>query len=127
MICRVVFRFFAEFFTRAVSAALWLAIATSTVLAEDGEDERGKEKQSSRSSSGGAKTESEQSVETAAKRPLEDELQRTSDGKIRFSFRGQQWLDVLQWLAKSSNRTLDWQELPEGVLNLDTQQSYTLS
>ena len=109
-----------------MTAALCLAIATTAVLAEDGEDERGKEKQSSRSSSDGAKTESEKSIETAAKRPLEDELQRTSDGKIRFSFRGQQWLDVLQWLAKSANRTLDWQELPEGVLNLDTQQSYTL-
>ncbi len=126
MFCRVAFRFFAEFFPRAVTAALCLAIATTPVLAEDGEDERGKKKQSSRSSSDGAKTESEKNVEAAAKRPLEDELQRTSDGKIRFSFRGQQWLDVLQWLAKSANRTLDWQELPDGVLNLDTQQSYTL-
>ncbi len=126
MICRVVFGFFAEFFSRAVSAALCLAIATTAALAEGGEDETGKEQHSSRSSSDGAKTGAEQRVETAAKRPLEDELQRTIDGKIRFSFRGQPWLDVLQWLAKSANRTLDWQELPEGVLNLDTQQSYTL-
>ena len=33
---------------------------------------------------------------------------------------------MLQWLAKSSKLTLDWQELPEDKLNLSTQNSYTL-
>ena len=61
-----------------------------------------------------------------AHRPLEQELERTSEGKIRFSFRQQPWLDVLRWLADSSGLTLDWQDLPDGVLNLTTQQAFTL-
>jgi type II secretory pathway component GspD/PulD (secretin) len=62
----------------------------------------------------------------AAAAPIEQQLQRNSEGKIRFSFQGQPWLDVLQWLAKSSKMTLDWQELPEDKLNLATQSSYSL-
>jgi len=58
--------------------------------------------------------------------PIEQQLQRTSEGKIRFNFQGQPWLEVLQWLAKSSKLTLDWQELPEDKLNLSTQTSYSL-
>ena len=59
-------------------------------------------------------------------RPVEEELEHTAEGKIRFNFQGQRWLDVLQWLAKSSKLTLDWQELPATELNLATQQDYSL-
>ena len=58
--------------------------------------------------------------------PVERELERTPEGEIRFSFQRQPWLAVLQWLSDSSGLTLDWQELPDGVLNLTTKQSYTL-
>ena len=51
---------------------------------------------------------------------------RTTDGEYRFSFQGQPWLDVLQWLARNSKLTLDWQDLPDDKLNLTTQTSYTL-
>ncbi|MEX2140705.1 MAG: secretin N-terminal domain-containing protein [Pirellulales bacterium] len=62
----------------------------------------------------------------ATKVPIEEQLQRTSEGKIRFNFQGQPWPAILQWLAQSSKLTLDWQELPEDNLNLSTQTSYTL-
>ena len=63
---------------------------------------------------------------TTSNVPVEQQLQKTEEGKIRFNFQGQPWLDVLQWLAKSSKMTLDWQDLPEDKLNLATQSSYTL-
>ncbi len=44
-----------------------------------------------------------------------------------FNFIGQPWPDVMQWLANLSKSSLDWQELPNGYLNLTTQRSYKLS
>ncbi len=50
-----------------------------------------------------------------------------ADGKFRFNFQGQTWPDVLDWLAKVSNMSLDWQELPGDYLNLNvTKQEPTL-
>jgi type II secretory pathway component GspD/PulD (secretin) len=62
----------------------------------------------------------------ATTEPVDKQLVRTTDGKYRFSFQGQPWLEVLQWLARNSKLTLDWQELPDDKLNLTTQTSYTL-
>ena len=67
---------------------------------------------------------------TKAEKPANpDELKVRPDpeGKIRFSFNGQPWPAVLEWLATISNMSLDWQELPGDFLNLTTQQSYTVS
>lgn len=61
-----------------------------------------------------------------APRPIGEELERTADGRVRFSFHGQPWLDALRWLAEASKMTLDWRELPSGELNLTTRRSYTL-
>lgn len=58
--------------------------------------------------------------------PRELELVPTADGKVRFNFSGQPWPDVLQWLARVSSLSLDWQELPADYLNLRTQREYTL-
>jgi type II secretory pathway component GspD/PulD (secretin) len=57
-----------------------------------------------------------------------DELKVRPDeqGRIHFSFHGQKWPDVLQWLAEVSGMSLDWQELPGDYLNLVTQRDYTL-
>jgi type II secretory pathway component GspD/PulD (secretin) len=60
------------------------------------------------------------------KQSVEEQLEHTAEGKIRFNFQGQPWLQVLQWLAKTSKLTLDWQELPEDRLNLSTQTSFTI-
>jgi hypothetical protein len=56
------------------------------------------------------------------------ELKVTPDphGKIRFNFHGQPWADVLEWLARVSAMSLDWQELPADCLNLVTQREYTV-
>jgi type II secretory pathway component GspD/PulD (secretin) len=62
----------------------------------------------------------------AASEPVDKQLERTDDGKYRFSFQAQPWLEVLQWLSRNSKLTLDWQELPEDKLNLTTQTSYSL-
>ncbi len=48
------------------------------------------------------------------------------DGRISFSFNGQPWADVLQWLANISDHSLDWRELPGDYLNLTTQRAYSL-
>ncbi|WP_437191803.1 secretin N-terminal domain-containing protein [Planctomicrobium sp. SH527] len=47
-------------------------------------------------------------------------------GRVRFNFAGQRWKDVLEWLARVSNLSLDWQELPADYLNLRTQRDYSL-
>ncbi|MGL4514349.1 MAG: secretin N-terminal domain-containing protein [Lacipirellulaceae bacterium] len=58
--------------------------------------------------------------------PRELEAKADADGRVRFSFHGQPWPDVMQWLANVSQMSLDWTELPPGYLNLTTQRSYTL-
>lgn len=60
--------------------------------------------------------------------PNPDELKIRPDehGRVRFNFHGQPWQGVLEWLARVSDLSLDWQELPADFLNLRTQRSYTL-
>ena len=48
-------------------------------------------------------------------------------GKVRFNFKGHSWPSVLEWIADISGMSLDWQELPEGYLNLITQKSYSVA
>ncbi len=54
-------------------------------------------------------------------------LKPDKDGKIRFNFKGQQWVDVLNWLADISEMQLDWQEVPGKTVDLTTRQSYTIN
>ena len=58
--------------------------------------------------------------------PQELDAVPDKDGRIRFGFRGQPWPEVLDWLARISRMSLDWQELPGDYLNLTTQRSYTV-
>lgn len=58
--------------------------------------------------------------------PEELNIQPDSNGMVRFNFRGQPWLGVLEWLARISNQSLDWQEVPSDFLNLRTQRRYTI-
>jgi len=59
--------------------------------------------------------------------PAQLEIVPDAEGKVRFNFAGQKWQDVLEWLARVSNLSLDWQELPGDFLNLRTQRDYTLA
>ncbi len=61
-------------------------------------------------------------------KPNPDELKVAADddGLLQFSFRHQPWPDVLEWLATVSHKSLDWQELPGGFLNLSTQRPYSI-
>jgi type II secretory pathway component GspD/PulD (secretin) len=65
----------------------------------------------------------------SAEPPDPKELKTRPDaaGKVRFNFNGQPWQPVLEWLAKISGMSLDWQDLPGDYLNLVTQQTYTLA
>lgn len=60
--------------------------------------------------------------------PNPDELQAAPDaeGMVRFNFQGQPWLAVLEWLARISHLSLDWQEVPADYLNLRTQRAYSV-
>lgn len=49
-----------------------------------------------------------------------------ANGMVEFEFRGQPWLDVLQWYAGVAGKSFDWQELPGDFLNLSTHRPYTL-
>ena len=48
------------------------------------------------------------------------------DGKISFSFKGQPWPFVLEWLADISDKSLQWEEAPAGYLDLTTRGRYTV-
>ncbi|MCH7988709.1 MAG: hypothetical protein IID46_06090, partial [Planctomycetes bacterium] len=58
--------------------------------------------------------------------PKELELRPSDDGKMKLSFKGQPWPHLLEWLAKVSNMSLDWQELPADYLNLVSNRRYTV-
>lgn len=73
--------------------------------------------------------------EATTKRPAEPpeppdpevlKVRPNEEGKVHFNFKGHAWEDVLQWIADISQMSLDWQELPEGYLNLSTQEAYTV-
>lgn len=49
------------------------------------------------------------------------------DEPLRLDFRDQPLPVVLSWLAEKSNLNLDWQQLPEGTVNLVSSKVYTLS
>jgi type II secretory pathway component GspD/PulD (secretin) len=49
------------------------------------------------------------------------------EGKVSFNFKGHSWPSVLEWIADISGMSLDWQELPEGYLNLITQKKYDVA
>lgn len=60
--------------------------------------------------------------------PDPNELNATPNaaGMLRLNFQGQPWPDVIRWLKKVSGKSLDWQELPGGFLNLSTHREYTV-
>ncbi|MDZ4784328.1 MAG: secretin N-terminal domain-containing protein [Planctomycetia bacterium] len=72
-------------------------------------------------------------AQTPAKRPTEPaqpanpvELQARpdADGMVTFSFKGQPWPAVLEWLADISDKSLEWQEAPPGFVDLTTRGKY---
>ncbi len=58
--------------------------------------------------------------------PQEFDIKPDLQGMVAFQFRNQPWPELLRWLARVSNRTLDWQELPADYVNVATQKPYTL-
>jgi type II secretory pathway component GspD/PulD (secretin) len=99
----------------------------------DGPDQSGKsERQDSPSKPDDGKKEPIQPIHrppapAASPNPEEFKVQPDKTGKIRLRFNGQPWQPVLEWLAKISGMSLDWQELPGDCINLSTQRSYTVA
>src|SRR5262249_3211631 len=58
--------------------------------------------------------------------PEELKVRPDEAGLVSFSFKGQPWLPVLEWLADISHMSLDWQEIPGGYLDLTTRRKYTV-
>lgn len=58
--------------------------------------------------------------------PEELNVSPNEAGKLSLNFQGQPWPDVIRWLKRVSNKSLDWQELPGGYLNLSTHREYTV-
>ena len=60
--------------------------------------------------------------------PDPDELAATPNeaGMLRMNFQGQPWPDVIRWLKNVSKKSLDWQELPGGYLNISTHREYSV-
>ncbi|GAB5441391.1 MAG: secretin N-terminal domain-containing protein [Fuerstiella sp.] len=58
--------------------------------------------------------------------PISEEVKVTDEGMVTFDMKEQPWERVLQWLADSSQLSLDWQELPGDTLNLTTTRAYSL-
>ena len=59
--------------------------------------------------------------------PDDGAAETTAAKQVQLQFREQPWLEVLEWLAEQSNLNLDWQELPDGTLNLSSSSSYDLA
>lgn len=75
---------------------------------------------------GDAQTTSRPNMPPQPPDPSELAVEPDEEGLVQFSFQGQPWPDVLEWLARNSGRTLDWQELPADYLNLTVRRKYTL-
>ena len=58
--------------------------------------------------------------------PNELKVRPDEHERIAFSFRGQPWQAVLEWLADITHMSLDWQEVPAGYLDLTTRRKYEL-
>ncbi len=57
--------------------------------------------------------------------PLEFKVRPNAEGLVSFSFKGQTWPDVLEWLAGINGLNLHWEEVPPGYLDLTTRGRYT--
>lgn len=92
---------------------------------DEGKDEK-KEGDSKESKEGGGPTKRP----TEPKEPPDPEVLKVrpdEQGKVSFNFKGHSWPNVLEWIAEISGMSLDWQELPEGYLNLITQKKYDVA
>ncbi|HWB08679.1 MAG TPA: secretin N-terminal domain-containing protein [Pirellulales bacterium] len=58
--------------------------------------------------------------------PRELDVMPAEDGKISFSFKGQPWPSVLEWLADVCDMSLEWEEAPAGYLDFTTRGRYTV-
>ncbi len=58
--------------------------------------------------------------------PREFDVLPDENDRLRFSFNGQMWPDVLQWVASLGNHSLDWQELPDDYINFTANRDYSL-
>lgn len=103
----------------------------------DGEKPEGEKKpDSDKGEKKDEKKEGDDKGKGATKRPTEPseppdpevlKIRPDADGKVSFNFKGHSWPSVMEWIAGVSGMSLDWQELPEGYLNLITQKKFDVA
>ena len=118
------FQLLAQMRSRLLLPVAWAAISLN-IAAPLFADEKGEGSGDGSSTAEGDSTPRPQTP-PAPPNPEELNLRPDAEGRVRFSFQGQPWLGVLEWLAQTSQLSLDWQEVPAGYLNLRTQQSYSI-
>lgn len=59
--------------------------------------------------------------------PKELQARPDADGMVSFSFKGQPWPAVLEWLADISDKSLEWTEAPPGFVDLTTRGKYQVA
>ncbi|NLS91959.1 MAG: hypothetical protein GXX96_07230 [Planctomycetaceae bacterium] len=103
---------------------------------EDKKGEGEKKPDSDKSQKKDEKKEGDDKGTGATKRPTEPpeppdpevlRIRPDADGKVSFNFKGHSWPSVTEWIADISGMSLDWQELPEGYLNLITQKKFDVA
>jgi len=87
---------------------------------QDKEKEKEEGKKDEKKAEGAPEPVKRESAPPEPPNPEELKVRPDEQGKVQFSFVGQKWLDVLQWLALISKMSLDWQELPGDYLNLES-------
>ncbi|MCA9152139.1 MAG: hypothetical protein KDA92_22705, partial [Planctomycetales bacterium] len=58
--------------------------------------------------------------------PREFDVKPDANRRLQFTFHGQMWPDVLQWLASNEGKSLDWQELPNDYIHVGNNHPQTL-
>ena len=85
-----------------------------------------KEKDKDKKDSKESKTVSRPTEPPKPPNPKELEAGLDDDGLVQFNFKGQPWPAVLEWLARISDMSLDWLELPGDYVNLTTRRRYSV-
>jgi hypothetical protein len=63
---------------------------------------------------------------TGTDRPATVGAKHSPGETVRLEFRDQPWMAVLEWLAETRKLNLDWQQLPQGTLNLVSTKEYSI-
>ena len=96
-----------------------------------GDDKKGAPKKDEKKDAKGGDKSSAKTITrpTEPKKPAdakELEARPDADNKLLLNFRGHSWQAMIEWFGDASGREIEWQELPNGFVNLRSQRRYTM-